>query len=113
MVMFPLTNNTMTTEMIKNIKADMSKLYTLFQAIRRVFPSNETTLISIMLHNLQFDSSNCVNYNENEEWERMNDIKKALEAMQQYYDYHLIGYIVEQVHMSFMYNDIVEEELNT
>lgn len=101
----------MTTKIIKDIKADMSKLYTLFQAIMKVFPSDENTLVSVMLQNLQFDGSNCVDYNEADDWKHMNDIKDALHAMKQYYDYHLIGYVVDEVDMSFMANDISEEDI--
>lgn len=104
----------MTTKM-KHIKADMKRLSTLFEAIVEVFPSNQNTLISVILHNMFHDASHCINYIGDEmEWERMQTTKRAIEAMKVYRDYHLIGFLVEEIEMSFMGHEMDEfEEIAT
>lgn len=98
------------TQKMKDIKADMKRLLVLFEAIMEVWPSNQNTMISVMLQNLQFDGSMTQNYNQEVEWERMNNIVKAIKAMQQYYDYYLIAFLVEEIEMSFSAHEMLEFE---
>lgn len=96
---------------ILNVKADVRKLLALFEAIIEVFPSNQNTLIQVMLHNLQHNASHCVNYvGDEQEWKDMNSILKAIQAMKTYHDYHLIGFIVEELEMIFFANEQLELE---
>lgn len=99
------------TKKIKDIKADMKRLHTLFQAICKVFPSEGNTIIGVMLHNLYHDSSHCANYVGDEaEWKEMNDIKDAIEAFKTYNSYHTINFLVEEIEMSFFAHSQLELE---
>ena len=95
---------------LKAFKADASKMLTIAIAINDLFNTNELTLVRVLVQNIAFDSSNCVN---DKHEETVIEVKRKIALLKLMYElnkYHIIGYIYDELSMNLQGIEMSEED---
>lgn len=111
----------MSPKTLKHIKKELSKFYKLVETITDYRTDDNTrsphyTVLSVLLQNMQADTSDCHGYTHEEAVNKLNHIQALIENLAKYYSNdHTILWVSEEVNtiingneMSEFYNDMSE-----
>lgn len=91
----------MTQEQLNRFKQGASEFY---KALEPLFnevwdDDNKTTLLGVLLQNVQFDSTNCSGYSFEENLQKTKSTLKAIDSIAGYENYHLYNYVSSELDM--------------
>jgi hypothetical protein len=87
----------MKTQVLKQFKERVRNLNKVLSKIIVVWDNPQYEVISVLLQNLGFDSTECVGYSNKKDVERCEDIIKALREIKDFDGHHLIKWIFTEV----------------
>lgn len=101
----------MTPQELKQVKKEISLLYiAVTPLLEKVWTDNIYTVIFVLLQNIQFDTSDCINSDHSKDLNRFYDKIEALKSLAKYEDVHIFNYIIERIDQIMIahdyYNDI-------
>lgn len=91
-----------TPTQLKEFKKQAMRVYEMYEPLANYFDNPIVKVISVLLQNLSFDGSGCANYSHDKEVERVNEIRRLLNAIKEYNSFYLTDLAFEEVDSIFV-----------
>lgn len=105
----------MKPETLSAIKCQLAKFYKVIDELTEYFDSPQYITIAVLLQNIAFNGSDCVDYDHNKEVQRLYKVQKLLKSIAQYNNSYIENWVSEEVHTIIqgeMMSEMLEEEAN-